>query len=61
MSGAEGVPGILVEIRARDTSGKSAATAILRGREGDRLVVALAVAENAEAARRDAAAAWRSR
>lgn len=58
---AEGVPGILVEIRARDASGKSATTAILRGREGDRLVVALAVAEDAEAARRDAVAAWRSR
>ncbi|HEV7261338.1 MAG TPA: hypothetical protein VGN82_26400 [Bosea sp. (in: a-proteobacteria)] len=58
---AEGVPGILVEIRAKGSSGKSATTAILRGREGDRLVVALAVAEDAEAARRDAVAAWRSR
>lgn len=58
---AEGVPGILVEIRARDASGKSATTAILHGREEDRLVVALAVAEDAAAARRDAVAAWRSR
>ncbi len=58
---AEGVAGILVEIRARDASGKSATTAILHGREQDRLVVALAVAEDAEAARRDAVAAWRSR
>ena len=58
---AEGVAGILVEIRAKDTSGKSAATAILHGREDDRLVVALAVAQDAEAARRDAIAAWRSR
>ena len=58
---AEGVAGILVEIRAKDASGKSAATAILHGRETDRLVVALAVAQDAEAARRDAVAAWRSR
>jgi hypothetical protein len=58
---AEGVPGILVEIRATDASGKSATTAILRSREGDSLVVALAVAEDAAAARRDAVAAWRSR
>lgn len=58
---AEGVAGILVEIRARDASGKSATTAILHGREADRLVIALAVAEEAGAARRDALAAWRSR
>ncbi|KPH75029.1 hypothetical protein [Bosea vaviloviae] len=58
---AEGVAGILVEIRARDASGKSAATAILHGREADALVVALAVAEDPAAARRDAVAAWRSR
>lgn len=58
---AEGVAGILVEIRAKDASGKSAATAILHGREANRLVVALAVAQDAEAARRDAIAAWRGR
>ena len=58
---AEGMVGILVEIRAKDASGKSAATAILHGREGNSLVVALAVAQDAEAARRDAVAAWRSR
>lgn len=58
---AEGAAGILVEIRARDASGKSAATAILHGREADALVVALAVAEDPAAARRDAVAAWRSR
>ena len=64
---AEGVAGILVEIRAKDASGKegasgkSATTAILHGREADTLVVALAVAEDSEAARRDAVAAWRSR
>lgn len=63
---AEGVTGILVEIRARDAagkdaSGKSAATAILHGREADTLIVALAVAEDPAAARRDAVAAWRSR
>ncbi|PZN97502.1 MAG: hypothetical protein DCF30_16205 [Hyphomicrobiales bacterium] len=58
---AEGVAGILVEIRAKDGSGKSAATVILHGREADRLIIALAVAQDAEAARRDAIAAWRSR
>lgn len=58
---AEGVAGLVVEIRARDASGKSAATAILHGREADTLVVALAVAEDPAAARRDAVAAWRSR
>ncbi len=58
---AEGASGLLVEIRARDASGKSAATAILHGREADTLVVALAVAEDPQAARRDAVAAWRSR
>ncbi len=58
---AEGIAGILVEIRAKDASGKSATTAILHGREADTFIVALAVAEDAEAARRDAMAAWRSR
>lgn len=58
---AEGVSGLLVEIRARDASGKSAATAILHGRQADTLVVALAVAEDPAAARRDAVAAWRGR
>ena len=68
---AEGVAGILVEIRARDASstdtsggnasGKRAATAILHGREDGVLVVALAVAGDAEAARHDAIAAWRGR
>lgn len=58
---AEDVAGLIVEIRARDASGKSAATAILHGREADTLVVALAVAEDPAAARRDAVAAWRSR
>jgi len=63
---AEGVAGILVEIRAKDASGKdasgkSATTAILHGREAGTFIVALAVAEDAEAARRDAMAAWRSR
>jgi hypothetical protein len=58
---AEGVAGLVVEIRARDASSKSAATAILHGREGDRLVLAIAVSAEAESARRDAVAAWRSR
>lgn len=58
---AEGVAGLLVEIRAKDATRKSASTAILHAREADTLVVALAVAEDPEAARRDAVAAWRSR
>ncbi|HEY5795696.1 MAG TPA: hypothetical protein VIU82_11835 [Bosea sp. (in: a-proteobacteria)] len=53
--------GVLVTISSKASPARQAVTAILYGREGDRLVVALAVAENAEAARRDAAAAWRSR
>lgn len=58
---ADGISGLLVEIAASDGSGKRAATAILYGREADRLVLALAVSTDAEAARRDAMAAWRSR
>lgn len=58
---AEGTRGLLVEIRARGDSTKSAATAILQGREGDRLVLAIAVSPDSESARRDAVAAWRSR
>jgi len=53
--------GVLVTIRSLDTPGREAVTAIFYGREDDRLVVALAVANTAEAARKDAEAAWRSR
>ncbi len=53
--------GVLVTIRSLDTAGRQAVTAIFYGREADRLVLALAVSETAEAARRDAEAAWRSR
>lgn len=53
--------GVLVTIRSLDTPGRQAVTAILYGREDDRLVVALAVAGTAEGARHDAAAAWHSR
>ncbi len=53
--------GVLVTIRSLDTAGREAVTAILYGREAERLVVALGVSDNAEAARRDAQAAWRSR
>lgn len=58
---AEGTSGLLVEIRARGDSAKTATTAILHGREGDRLVLAIAVSPDPESARRDAVAAWRSR
>lgn len=53
--------GVLVTIRSLDKPDRKAVTAILYGREADRLVLALAVSETAEAARRDAEAAWRSR
>ncbi|MCU4182660.1 hypothetical protein [Bosea sp. BH3] len=53
--------GVLVTIRSLDAPGRQATTAILYGREADRLVVALAVADSADAARRDAESAWRSR
>jgi len=58
---AEGVAGLLVAIAASDGSGKSATTAILHGREAERLLVALAVSADAATARRDAVAAWRGR
>lgn len=58
---AEGTSGLLVEIRARGNGAKSATTAILHGREGDRLVLAIAVSPDSDSARRDAVAAWRSR
>lgn len=53
--------GVLVTIRSLDTAGREAVTAILYGREADRLVLAVAVSQTAETARRDALAAWRSR
>lgn len=58
---AAGANGILVTIRTKEASARQGITAILYGREGDRLVVALAVSDDAEAAKRDAEAAWRSR
>jgi hypothetical protein len=53
--------GVLVTIRSLDMGSRQAVTAILYGREGDRLVLALAVSESTEAARREAEAAWQSR
>lgn len=53
--------GILVTIRSLDTPGREAVTAILYAREADKLVVALAISDKADAARRDVEAAWRSR
>ena len=50
-----------LDTRPLDTADRQAVTAILSGREADRLVLALAVGETTEAARRDARAAWRSR
>ncbi|PTM40500.1 hypothetical protein [Bosea sp. 124] len=57
----ENARGILVTIRLKDSPARQAVTAILYEREGERLVVALAVADNETAARRDVLAAWRSR
>lgn len=53
--------GLLVTIRSKETPARQGVTAILYGRVGERLVVALAVSDDAEAAKRDAQAAWRSR
>lgn len=58
---AEGARGVLVAIRSKERQDRQAFTAILYGREGERLVVALAVSTDAAAARADATAAWRSR
>ncbi|POR46011.1 hypothetical protein [Bosea psychrotolerans] len=57
----DGVQGLLVEIRARDASGKRAVTAILSGRDGSRLKLALGVSPDPDAARSQARAAWRDR
>jgi hypothetical protein len=56
-----GAQGLLVEIRAKDRAGKLAATAILYGRNGGKLVIAIAVSNDIETARGYAHAAWRSR
>lgn len=55
-----GANGLLVEIRARD-GGKRAYGAILSGRAEGRLLVAVGVSPQAEAARAQALAAWRDR
>jgi hypothetical protein len=57
----DGAQGLLVEIRARDASGKRAVTAILSGRDGSRLNLALGVSPDPDAARSQARAAWRNR
>lgn len=56
----ENARGLLVEIRARK-GGRHAATGIVYAREKDRLVVAIAVTDDAQAARDYARAAWTSR
>jgi hypothetical protein len=56
-----GANGILVTIRAKDAPTRQGVTAILYGWENDRLIVALAVGDTADAAKHDAEAAWRSR
>lgn len=56
-----GAKGLLVEIRAKDAAGKQAATAIVYGRDAGKLVIAIAVSDEAERARSYARSAWRSR
>lgn len=56
-----GPPGLLVEIRGKGETGLLAATAILHGREAGKLVMAIAVSNDAGAAQSYARAAWRSR
>lgn len=56
---SDGAQGLLVT--QTGANGKQANTAILYRREGERLAVALAVAEERTKAEQDAAAAWRSR
>ncbi|WP_186419836.1 hypothetical protein [Bosea sp. CS1GBMeth4] len=56
----DGADGILVEIRARD-GGRLAATAILYARRGDALTMAIAVTDEAQAAKDFARATWASR
>lgn len=56
-----GARGLLVEIRARDAGAKTAYAAMLFEREAGHLALAFAAAGTADTARRDAAAAWRSR
>ncbi|SIR38542.1 MULTISPECIES: hypothetical protein [unclassified Bosea (in: a-proteobacteria)] len=52
--------GVMVTIRAKTTA-RQGVTAILYGWQGDRLLVALGVSDEIEAAKQDAQAAWRSR
>lgn len=59
--GEDGANGLLVEIRALGDSGKRAVTAILSGRDGARLNIAIGVSPDADAARAQARAAWRDR
>ncbi len=58
---ADGTPGLLVEITASGRRAKQAAAAILYARENGKLVLAIAVSDDAAQARRYAVAAWRSR
>jgi hypothetical protein len=53
--------GLLVEIRALGDNGKRAATAILSGRAGPTLVVAIGVSTDPDSARSQARAAWHDR
>jgi hypothetical protein len=56
-----GTSGLLVTIRGEGETGRLAATAILYGRDAGKLVLAIAVSNDADAARGYARAAWHSR
>lgn len=56
-----GAKGLLVEIRAKGSVWKEAATAIVYGRDAGKLTMAIAVTDNPERARSYARSTWRSR
>lgn len=56
-----GIAGLLVTIRGEGETGRLAATAILYGRDAGKLALAIAVSNDADAARAYARAAWQSR
>lgn len=58
---ADQAQGVQVTLHAAGTSRRQAVTAILYGRQDDRLLVALGISDEPDAARQQALAAWRSR
>ncbi|TCR60389.1 hypothetical protein EV560_11757 [Bosea sp. BK604] len=56
-----GASALLVEIRAKDSPSRGAATAIVYGRDAGKLTLAIAITDDAERARTYARSTWRSR